>query len=267
MKGESERIRRLSNEAEGLKQQLASVEKEYVDLYMREKALERMVSQSTARYTALSANLADPQTSSRPGACSSKEVFEAHAPSSSMMQFPQTDASAGAQDLTVCGLVTEHIAYIGRASVLVVRMGTYAARPGDRAELEELTRCHWGNIVKTALTRIQTLWLCYGLNFETGEVEEAPDELFPDVLSKLGLTQEQMLTLSAGMRASLCCMWHVEWVLLRADIWCNNGLLLSNCIAWGKGLDVETCHTCPALKLCLEICPCRACHEVLHQVL
>ena len=200
MKSETQRIKRLSNQAELLKQQLAAVEKEYVHLYMREKALQRMVTQSTVRYTAL-ADIAD-----HPAACSSNELFEAHVPSSSMRQCPPTDASARAQDLTVCELVTEHIAYVGRASVLLVRMGTYAAMPGDLAELEELTRCHWGNIVKTAMTSIQTVWLCYGLNFETVEVEEAPDELFPDVFGKLGLTQEQMLTLSAGTRASLCCM-------------------------------------------------------------
>ena len=212
MKSETVRIKALSSQAELLKQQLAAVEKEYIDLLMREKALQRMVSQADARYTALSADMTFHQTSSIPAACPSKELqgfFETHVPSSSMMRCLGTtgiDATAGAQALTICGVATEHIAYMGRASVLVLRMGTYAARPGDLAELEELTRCHFANIVKTATTSIQTLWLCYGLNFETGVVEEAPDELFSGVLGKLGLTQEQMLTLAAGAGAFLCCM-------------------------------------------------------------
>ena len=208
----SKQIKLLSQQAELLKQQLAAVEKEYIDVYMREKTLQRMVSQATARYTAdsrytaVSGDVAGPEPCSPLAVCPSKEYFDAHVPSSSMMQRAGADASAGAQDLTVCGLITEHIAYVGRASVLVIRMGTYAAMPGDLAELEDLTRCHWGNIVKTATTRIQTLWSCHGLNFETGEVEEAPKELFPDMLDKLGLTQEQMLTLAAGAEAFLCCM-------------------------------------------------------------
>ena len=246
MKVKPEQIKLLAYQAEVLKQQLAAVEKEFIDLSMREKALHRMISQSTARCSALSADLVGHEESSGQAACPSKMFFEAHVPSSSMMQCPSstgTDASAGAQDLDVCGLATEHIAYIARASVLVIRMGTCAARPGDLAELEELTRRHYANILKTALRSVQTLWICYGLNFETGEVEEAPDELFPDVLNKVGLTQEQMLTLAAGAQASLCCMLHVACcrfhlatVLLTTRMWCDTSLLLSDFTAWKRGL-------------------------------
>ena len=140
----------------------------------------------------------------RTAACASKElqgVFELHLPPSAMTQCPSTTEIV-AQDLNACELATEHIAYIGRASVLVIRMGTYVARPGDLAELEELTRRRFANILKMSLKSMQTLWKLYPLNFETGEVDEAPDDLFPDVLSKLGLTQEQMLTLSAGAQSS-----------------------------------------------------------------
>ena len=209
MKVDTEVIKVLSQQADLLKQQLAVCEKEYIDLYMREKALQRMVSQANARYTAMSAAHAGQSTSSCPATCLSKDlqaVFEEHVPSSSMMRCIGTtgiDAIAGAQDLSVRGLATEpHIAYIRRASVLLIRMGTYAARPGDLADLEELTRCHWATIVKTGMASIQTLWKYHALNFETGEVEEAPDELFPDVLSKVALTQEQMFTLSAGAQNS-----------------------------------------------------------------
>jgi hypothetical protein len=206
---DSQRIKLLSHQAQVLLQQLAVVEKEYVELSMREKALQRMISYANACYIALFACLPEYPPACQPALCPSKA---AQGLMNSIVPHPTSQLQAhenlgidttaadlaGAQELNALDMAAAHAAYISRASVLVVRIGTPAAMPGDLPELEDLTRRHWANIIKTGVRSIHTLWRCTPLNFETGEVEEEPDELWSHVLCKVGLCQEQLLTLAAG---------------------------------------------------------------------
>jgi hypothetical protein len=211
MRVDTEWVKVLSQQAEILRRVAIAVRREHLELSMRERALQRMVSQADARLLALF-----PASSDQP-TCPLLEIHgkvvaeqcvlnELVAPSTWMKQLEINSGVnaaaaaevAGAQQRDVYGLTTEHIAYVGRASVLVIRMGTPLARPGDLAELEALTRTHFANIVKTGIASMKTLWTCHALNFETGQVEHPPAEMSEHVLAKVGLAQEQLLTLSAG---------------------------------------------------------------------
>ena len=205
---DSQRIKELSQQAEVLLQQLTVVEKEYVELSMREKALQRMVSYANARYIALYATTECP-LACQPVLCPSKAaqglMNSVVPPSTLQLQVPDNlgiDPAAaeiaGAQELSSYDMAAAHVSYISRASVLVVRIRTPATRPSDLPELEELTRRHWADIIKTGIRSLPVLWRLTAVNFETGQVEEAPDDLYTHVLSKLELSQEQLLTLAAG---------------------------------------------------------------------
>jgi hypothetical protein len=207
-------IKVLSEQAETLRQLATTVAREHVELSVRERALQRMVSQAEALLLAVVPASIDQPTcplSASPPSTAEQGVLEEVLPSvvapSTWTQQPEIDAAVnavaveGAQQLDVIEMITAHTAYIGRASVLVTRMNTPLARPGDLAELESLTKSHWANIVKTGMLSIKTLWRCYVVNFETGQVEELPEGMCRHVLPKVGLEQEQLLTLSAGAKS------------------------------------------------------------------
>jgi hypothetical protein len=209
MRVDTEWVKVLSQQAEILKRLAIAAKREHLELSMRERALQRMVSQADARLLALFPASSDqptcPLLESDPSVVEQCVLDEIVAPSTWMKQL-EINAGvnaaaaevAGAQQMDVYGLTAEHIAYVGRASVLVIRMNTPLARPGDLAELEALTRTHFATIVKTGITSIRTVWTCHALNFETGQVEHPPAEMSQHVLAKVGLSQEQLLTLSAG---------------------------------------------------------------------
>jgi hypothetical protein len=200
-------IKALSQQAETLRQLATTVGREHVELSMRERALQRMVSQAEARlFAVLPASIDQPACplSANPPSTIEQGVLEEVVAPSTWTQQPEIDAAVnaaaaeGAQQLDAFEMITAHSAYVGRASVLVMRMNTPLARPGDLAELENLTKSHWANIVKTGMSSIKTLWRCYAVNFETGQVEEPPEDMYRHVLAKVGLEQEQLLTISAG---------------------------------------------------------------------
>jgi hypothetical protein len=202
-------IKVLSQQAEALRQLAVAAGREHLDLSMREQTLQQMVSQADARLLALLPACFDQPTGTLSAAdlnTAEQGVLEEIVAPSTWTKQLEINAGinaaaaevAGAQSLDVFGMTTEHIAYVGRALVLVVRMNTPLARPGDLAELEALTRSHWANIIKTSISNIKALWTCHALNFETGQVEEPPEDMWHHVLAKVGLEQEQLLTISSG---------------------------------------------------------------------